>query len=141
MMTEYELLKQGKDQYMSDVQKDFFRSKLLGMKKQTEERLQKTRAIMSKLSMSSGSLDKATGSEICDITLIRIKRDVYVYHEIELALGRLRQDTFGYCEKTGMPLGIPRLLANPFAKYTVSALIRYGCDTGRKVTHDLKIEL
>lgn len=124
MITEYELLKQGEEKYMSDAQKDFFRARLLDVKKQTEERLQTARTTISQPNTSSDPLDEATEEEIRDITLIRIKRDTQVYHDIELALDRLRQDDFGYCEETGVPLGIPRLLANPLARYSTTALMK-----------------
>ena len=124
MITEYELLKQGEEEYMSDAQKDFFRARLLDVKKQTEERLQTARTTISQPNISSDPLDEATEEEIRDITLIRIKRDTQVYHDIELALDRLRHDDFGYCEETGVPLGIPRLLANPLARYSTTALMK-----------------
>ena len=124
MLTEYELLKQDDSSYMSETQKEFFRARLLDMKKQAEERLATARATISEPNMQSDPLDEATEEEIRDITMIRIKRDTAVYHEIEAALDRLRHDEYGYCEETGMPLGIPRLLANPLAQYTTAALMK-----------------
>jgi DnaK suppressor protein len=38
-------------------------------------------------------------------------------HEIEVALQRLADGSFGYCVATGKPIGIQRLTATPYAMY------------------------
>ena len=42
-----------------------------------------------------------------------------IRQEIESALQRIEDGTFGYCEETGEPIGIKRLLAVPYARYTI----------------------
>jgi DnaK suppressor protein len=40
-------------------------------------------------------------------------------HEIELALKKIENGTYGYCEETDDPIGLKRLLALPYARYCV----------------------
>jgi len=45
--------------------------------------------------------------------------------EIETALKRVEDGSYGYCMETGEPIGIPRLLAHPSALYTVEVQERH----------------
>ena len=41
--------------------------------------------------------------------------------EIDKALIRIKDDTYGYCLDTAEPIGLKRLMARPVAKYTIAA--------------------
>lgn len=45
-------------------------------------------------------------------------REYRLRKEIDDALVRIEQGSYGYCEKTGMPIGITHLLRSPVAKYS-----------------------
>jgi DnaK suppressor protein len=38
-------------------------------------------------------------------------------HQVELALKHIEEGTYGYCEETGEPIGVKRLLVVPYARY------------------------
>ena len=44
-----------------------------------------------------------------------------IISEIDKALMRIREDTYGYCLDTAEPIGLKRLMARPIAKYTIDA--------------------
>jgi DnaK suppressor protein len=43
----------------------------------------------------------------------------YIRQEIEAALHRIVDGSYGYCEETGNPIGLKRLLAVPYARYCI----------------------
>ena len=48
--------------------------------------------------------------------------------EIDKALRRIREDTYGYCLDTAEPIGLKRLMARPVAKYTIAAQEKHEKD-------------
>ena len=45
-----------------------------------------------------------------------------------LALQRIKDGTYGFCEETGEPIGLKRLMARPVAKYTIAAQEKHEKD-------------
>jgi len=41
--------------------------------------------------------------------------------KIDESIGRIEDGSYGWCEETGEPIGIPRLLARPTATLSVEA--------------------
>lgn len=54
-----------------------------------------------------------------DFALSLLSQEQDALYEIEEALKRIELGTYGICEMSGKPIGIPRLEALPFARYTV----------------------
>ena len=55
-------------------------------------------------------------------TMLRLRdRELTRLREVNLALQRLEQGEYGYCEDTGEPIGQARLRANPLARLSVEA--------------------
>ena len=50
-----------------------------------------------------------------------INRQIKLISEIDKALLRIKDDTYGYCLDTAEPIGLKRLMARPVAKYTIAA--------------------
>ena len=48
--------------------------------------------------------------------------------EIDKALMRIRDETYGYCLDTAEPIGLKRLMARPVAKYTIAAQEKHEKD-------------
>ncbi|OZA27578.1 MAG: hypothetical protein B7X93_08875 [Hydrogenophilales bacterium 17-61-9] len=53
-----------------------------------------------------------------------IERLSYLKREIDSALRRIEEGEFGYCEESGDEIGLPRLRANPLARYTIEVQSR-----------------
>ena len=73
------------------------------------------------MSIPSDPADRATLEEEYALELRTRERERKLLSKIEGALQRIEQETYGYCEETGEPIGIPRLLARPTATLTIDA--------------------
>ena len=64
------------------------------------------------------ALHRANKTAILDSIALRIvDREQKLLPKIKDALERIRLGTYGYCEESGEPIGIPRLLARPTAEF------------------------
>ncbi len=50
-----------------------------------------------------------------------INRQIKLLSKIDKAIKKIQDDTYGYCEETGEPIGIKRLIARPIATLTIEA--------------------
>ena len=48
--------------------------------------------------------------------------------KINQALGRLKENTYGYCEETGEPIGLKRLIARPIATLSIESQEKHERD-------------
>ncbi|MDI1446175.1 TraR/DksA family transcriptional regulator [Polyangium sp. 6x1] len=48
-----------------------------------------------------------------------LERDVQLLSEIDRALAKFNDGTYGLCEGTGEPIGFPRLRSRPWARFSV----------------------
>ena len=51
-----------------------------------------------------------------------VSRDTAELKRVSLALAAITEDEYGYCQETGVEIGIPRLLAVPESLYSVEAM-------------------
>lgn len=65
-------------------------------------------------------MDEATLEGTTSMTSKLLERDVRLLAEIDRALAKLREGTYGLCEGTGEPIGHARLRLQPWARYSVS---------------------
>ena len=111
-----------KADYMNDDQQEFFKSKLENDKKDLIERIESVRIEISHLKDNQSDInDNATMDEILNRNLSLVQRQTKLLHKIEQALDRIATGEYGYCEKTGEPIGIPRLLARPTSTLSIEA--------------------
>jgi DnaK suppressor protein len=121
-LSEEELLAMPDSEYMNDHQVDFFRSKLQGQKNdllsnagQTTEHLREDTTIV------PDPADRATIEEEHALELRTRDRERKLLKKISQALTRLDSGEYGFCEETGEPIGLPRLLARPTASLSLEA--------------------
>lgn len=122
MLTEKKILAASSKDYMSDQQLEFFKHKLLTLKEQVLENLSAFRKTIAENEIKPDPLDTACIEEIKQITYLGVKRDTELLHEIEAALTKIHNHEYGFCEDTGDPIGIARLLANPTASLSIETL-------------------
>lgn len=110
------------EEYMNPQHLAFFRQKLLDwrleLEKESEaamEDLQENSAIEADLN------DQATLEYEQTLELRTRDRARKLISKIDEALDRIDEGEFGYCEETGDPIGIPRLLARPIATLCIEA--------------------
>ena len=122
MLTEKKLLASKNDDYMSDKQLEFFTNRLNELRQQVIENLTSYRETIAENEIEADPLDTACIEEIKQVTYLGIQRDTELLHQIESSLDRIHNHEYGYCEETGEPIGIARLLANPTATLSTDAL-------------------
>ena len=66
-------------------------------------------------------VDQANSYIDSNVEMKAINRQIKLISEIDKALRRIREDTYGYCLDTAEPIGLKRLMARPVAKYTIAA--------------------
>jgi DnaK suppressor protein len=106
-------------EYMSPPQLDFFRSRLLEIR---DEVVGRQAAILEQLNQRetpADPADRATAEEEYALALRLRERESTLVRKIDESLARIRSKEYGYCEKTGEPIGIPRLLARPTASVCI----------------------
>lgn len=121
LLSEAELLKQPKSEYMSSAQRNFFRHRLLELQKQMRDNADATTEHLRELAVAPDPADRATQEEEHALELRTRDRERKLLKKIEGALMRLEDGSYGYCEETGDPIGVPRLLARPTATLTIEA--------------------
>ena len=57
-----------------------------------------------------------------------INRQIKLITKIDGALKKIQDGTYGFCEDTGEPIGLKRLMARPVAKYTIAAQEKHEKD-------------
>jgi DnaK suppressor protein len=106
-------------EYMSESQLDFFRQRLLVMRDEVLARQVATLEYLNERETPADPADRATAEEEYTLALRLRERESMLLRKIDESLARIRNKDYGYCEKTGEPIGIPRLLARPTATVCV----------------------
>lgn len=122
-LSEKDLLKKHqKDEYMSNDQLEFFMSKLKHEKELLVDTIEKSKedALIIDEPTSDENL-MASEAEVRTRNLKLIERQTKLLHKVEAAIDRIKSGEYGYCEKTGEPIGIPRLIARPTATLSIEA--------------------
>ena len=120
-LSEAEILKQPKDKYMSKEQLAFFKQRLLELQSQLRENAGQTTEHLRELSIVPDPADRATLEEEHALELRARDRERKLLKKVEASIVSIAEGSYGYCEETGEPIGIPRLLARPTATLTIEA--------------------
>ena len=121
MLSEAEIIKQAKSDYMSKDQLKFFKYRLLELQSQLRENADATTEHLRELAVAPDPADRATLEEEHALELRARDRERKLLKKVDQALMRIEDGSYGYCEETGDPIGIQRLLARPTATLTIEA--------------------
>ena len=114
------------EEYMSPEQTEHFKNILFSWKKMLMSEAEKT---MDHMKQDSSKLsdpnDAATQEEEFRLELRTRDRERKLIIKIDQALQRVDDGLYGYCEDTGEPIGIKRLIARPIASLCVDAQERH----------------
>ncbi len=121
-LTEPELLAMPEAEYMNDKQLEFFRARLQVLKDdllsnagETTEHLREDTSIV------PDPADRATIEEEHALELRTRDRERKLLKKITQSLGRIEANDYGFCDETGEPIGLGRLLARPTATLSLEA--------------------
>jgi DnaK suppressor protein len=121
-LTEPELMAMPDSEYMNDKQLEFFRVKLQTLKDdllsnagETTEHLREDTSIV------PDPADRATIEEEHALELRTRDRERKLLKKISQSLGRIEAGDYGFCDETGEPIGLGRLIARPTATLSLEA--------------------
>ncbi len=120
-LTEAQLLAAAAKDYMNEDQLAFFRQRLLDLKRELLANVRDTSEHLRETEAASDPSDRATQEEEQAIELRTRDRERKLLKKIEEALSRIDDGTYGFCNETGEPIGVRRLLARPTATLTIEA--------------------
>ena len=111
-----------KEKYMCSKQKAFFKKKLLVWKNEIMKSNSKILFVNEDQEISSPDVvDQASSQTEKTIEMRTINRQRKLLTKIDKAIKRIDENTYGYCEETGEPIGIKRLIARPIATLSIEA--------------------
>ena len=121
-ITDAELIAMPDDEYMNEYQMAFFRRRLVQLKKdilsnagETTEHLREDTVVV------PDPADRATIEEEHALELRTRDRERKLLKKIEQSIARIDAGDYGYCDETGEPIGVGRLLARPTANLSLEA--------------------
>lgn len=120
-LTEAELLKMSDKDYMNAAQLDFFGQKLLTLKEDILKNASETTEHLRENILVPDPADRATIEEEHALELRTRDRERKLLKKVEQALGRIESGDYGWCEETGEPIGLNRLIARPTANLSLEA--------------------
>lgn len=123
-LTEEDILKAPEDDYMNEAQLEFFRERLLAQRGDIENDIARARSELSAGENEPDELDRASAEEERWLSLRISEREGKLVRKIDEALQRIDEGEYGFCEDTGEPIGIARLLARPTATLSAEAKSR-----------------
>ena len=105
------------EKYMCEKHKVFFRIKLNEWKKELVKANNEAlyNGSMDDNSISADIVDQASSYTDKNVEMKAINRQIKLISEIDKALMRIRDDTYGFCLDTAEPIGLKRLMARPVA--------------------------
>jgi DnaK suppressor protein len=119
--SEEELLSQPSSDYMSPSQLDYFRRKLQALEAELRVNAGETTEHLRETVLVPDPADRATIEEEHALELRTRDRERKLIKKVEQAIARIDAGEYGYCEETGEPIGLQRLLARPTATLSVEA--------------------
>lgn len=120
-LTEQELLAMSDKDYMNDKQLEFFRNRLTEMEAELRHNAGQTTENLRESTVVPDPADRATIEEEHALELRTRDRERKLLKKVQAAIKRIDEGEYGYCEETGEPIGVRRLLARPTATLSLEA--------------------
>ena len=121
LLTEAELLKMPESDYMNEAQLEFFRARLQQIERDLLANAGETTEHLRETVIVPDPADRATIEEEHALELRTRDRERKLLKKVQQSLARIDAGDYGYCEETGEPIGVPRLLARPTATLSLEA--------------------
>ena len=119
-----------KEKYMCAKHLAFFKKKLMDWKadlvKTNNEALYNSS--MDDNSTSADIVDQASSYTEKNVEMRAINRQIKLISKIDAALKRIQDGTYGFCDETGDPIGLKRLMARPVATLSIEAQEKHERD-------------
>jgi DnaK suppressor protein len=112
LLTEAEILKMSDKDYMNEDQLAFFKNKLEQLQADILRNAGQTTENLRETVIVPDPADRATIEE---------ERERKLLKKVQQSIARIESGEYGWCEETGEPIGIPRMLARPTATLSLEA--------------------
>ena len=112
-----------KEKYMCEKHKVYFKKKLVEWKNEIIELNSKglyLKDVDHEIS-SPDIVDQAASQTEKNVEMRTLNRQIKLLSKIEKAIKKINDNTYGYCEETGEPIGLKRLIARPIATLSIEA--------------------
>ena len=112
-----------KEKYMCAKQKAFFKKKLMEWRKEIIDANTKSLNLseVDNEIFSPDIVDQASSQTEKNVEIHTLNRQRKLLSKIDRAIKRINDNTYGYCEETGEPIGVKRLIARPIATLSIEA--------------------
>ncbi len=121
VLSEAEILAAPEKDYMNPAQLNFFKLRLQSMEQEILRNADQTTEHLRESIIVPDPADRATIEEEHALELRTRDRERKLLKKIQQSIQRIDSGEYGYCEETGDPIGIPRLLARPTATLSLEA--------------------
>ena len=121
LLTEQELLAMPESDYMNAAQLEFFRARLQQIERDLLQNADETTEHLRETVIVPDPADRATIEEEHALELRTRDRERKLLKKVQQSLARIDSGDYGWCEETGEPIGVPRLLARPTATLSLEA--------------------
>jgi len=125
LLSDAELLAAPDSEYMSEAQLLTFKQRLYDEEKTLRDAAESTSHHLQETDAAPDPTDRASAEEEHTLELRVRDRERKLLKKIAQALKRIEAGTYGWCEETGEPIGIARLLARSTASLTLEAQERH----------------
>jgi len=119
-----------KEKYMCTKHKKYFTKKLISWRKEIVKS-NNDNVVLNNLDdnvVSADIVDQASSYTEKAVEMRESNRRRKLINKIDQALKKLRDGTYGYCEDTGEPIGLKRLIARPIATLCIEAQEKHEKD-------------
>jgi DnaK suppressor protein len=121
-LSDAEVLAMPDSEYMNAKQIEFFRAKLEGLKREVLSNAgETTEHLREDTTIVPDPADRATIEEEHALELRTRDRERKLLKKIVQSIARLDTGDYGYCDETGEPIGLGRLIARPTATLSLEA--------------------
>ena len=126
-----------KEKYMCEKHKTFFKKRLIDWRNEIVESNTKGLYLneVDREISSADVVDQASSQTEKTVEMRTLNRQIKLLSKIDKALKRIKDNTYGYCEETGEPIGLKRLIARPVATLSIEAQEKH--EKNEKIFADL----
>ena len=126
-----------KEKYMCKKHKVYFKKKLIEWRNEIVESNTKGLYLneVDREISSADIVDQASSQTEKTVEMRTLNRQIKLLSKINKAIKKIDDDAYGYCEETGEPIGIKRLIARPIATLSIEAQEKH--EKNEKIYADL----
>ena len=112
-----------KEKYMCDKHKAYFKKRLVEWRNEIVEANTKGLYLneVDREISSADIVDQASSQTEKTVEMRTLNRQIKLLSKIDKAIKKINDNTYGYCEETGEPIGLKRLIARPIATLSIEA--------------------